>query len=275
MNSSSNSKEFRDFLLNRLPPEQAEAIEERMFQNEAYFSELQDAEDELIEEYAMEEMDPAEARLFGTRVERDAKLQERVAIRRVLIRSLQGSPVEAAVLTPATGPSARGRMWNRFLVPGFALAILILFFVSWQAAHRKALPGQATATPAAPAQSATGTRQEAMAQGDAVLFLPEHEARGASQQASILHIGSAAVVRLELETPSADASARWDVRISGGNGSVFSAAGLASRQAGVVSYVVAEVRASQLPPKVYRVTLSPQATSGSAVSLSWDIQVLK
>ncbi len=54
MNSSSNSNEFRDFLLDRLPPEQAEAIEERMFQDEAYFSELQDAEDDLIEEYAME-----------------------------------------------------------------------------------------------------------------------------------------------------------------------------------------------------------------------------
>ncbi len=37
-----------------------------------------------------------------------------------------------------------------------------------------------------------------------------------------------------------------------------------------MSYVVAEVPASQLPPKVYRVSLSPQASRG-AVGSSWDL----
>jgi hypothetical protein len=271
MKSSPNSNQFRDFLLDRLPPEEAEAIEERMFQDEACFSDLQDAEDEMIEEYVTEAMDSSEAQLFGARVERDPTLQERVAIRRVLIRTLQRSPAVAAVGPVRTLPSHR-RMWNRFLVPGFAMAILILFAVSYEAVHRKELPSQATGT-AAPVQGPAG--QKAMAQAAAVLFLPAHVARGASQQPSVLHVGSASLVRLELETPSGDASARWDVHIRDAGGSVFSAEGLAPQQAGVVSYVVAQVPASQLASKAYQVTLSPVSTSSGAASLSWNLEVVR
>ncbi|MGA8531551.1 MAG: hypothetical protein WB622_17660 [Acidobacteriaceae bacterium] len=274
MNSSPNSKEFRDFLLDRLPLRQAEAIEERMFQDEAYFSDLQDAEDDLIEEYVTESLDRADADLFGSRVQRDASLQERVAIRRALIRTLQRSESEAAAVMPATGARPHGRMWGRFLVPGFALAILILFLVSWEAVHREGL--RATGTPsAAPAQGSAGTQQEAMSQSAAVVFLPAHVARGAAQQTSVLHLGTAALVKLELETPSADASARWKVRISAGSASVFDAGDLVPRQAGVVSYVVAEVPASQLPPKMYQITLSPQSTSSGGTPSSWDLQVVQ
>jgi hypothetical protein len=271
MNFSPNSSEFRDFLLDRLPPEQAEAIEERMFQDEAYFSDLQDAEDELIEEYVTELLDPADARLFAVSVDQDPKMRERVAIRRALIRTLQDSAVEAAV---ASAAPARRAMWGRFLVPGFALAILILFFVSWEAMHRRELPLQATGIPA-PAQGSTGTRQQAMSQASVVLFLPAHVARGTSQQTSVLHLGAAALVKLELETPSANASARWNVRVSNGRDSVFSAGSLAPQQAGVVSYVVAQVPTSQLPPKEYQITLAPQSPSSGAALSSWDIQVVK
>lgn len=275
MNPPPNSNEFRDFLLDRLPPEQAETIEERMFQDEAYFSDLQDVEDELIEEYAADTMDPAEAQLFAARVERDPNLQERVTIRRALIRTLQRTPSEAAVAAE-TGLRARRRMWGRLLVPGFALAIVILFFLSYKAEHRKRLPSQATVTPpAATTQGSAVNRQDAMSQAAAVLFLPAHVARGASQQRSVLHVGGAALVKLELETPSGDASGRWDVHISDGSASVFSAKGLTSRQAGVVSYVVAEVPAAQLPPSTYEITLSPEAKSDGAVASSWDIQVAK
>lgn len=271
MSPSPNSSELREFLLDRLPPEQAEAIEARMFQDEAYFSDMQDAEDELIEEYVTESLDPNDARLFAARLDQDPKMQERVAIRRALIRTLQGSAAEAAVVAAAP---ARRAMWGRFLVPGFALAILILFFVSWQAMHRKQMPSLATGTPV-PGQGVTGNRQEAMAQAAAVLFLPAHVARGASQQTSVLHLGTAALVKLELETPTADASARWDVRVNSGGENVFSVSGLAARQAGVVSYVVAQVPASQLPPKSYEITLTPQSSAGGAVPSSWELQVLK
>ncbi|HZZ37562.1 MAG TPA: hypothetical protein VFE06_00425 [Acidobacteriaceae bacterium] len=269
MNSSPKPGEFRDFLLDRLPPEQAEAIEERMFQDETYFSDLQDAEDELIEEYVTEELDPSETQLFRARVERDPNLQQRVAIRRVLIRTLQRSASEAAA------PAVRRfslRFRSRFLVPGFALAILILGFVSWKAIHRRELPSQATGTPA---QGSTGNRPEAMLQAAAAIFLPAHVARGASRQTSVLHLGGAAIVKLELETPSADAAARWEVRVTSESGSVFSVGDLAPQQAGVVSFVVAQVPALQLPPKVYQVTLAPQSASSGAVPSSWELQVVQ
>ena len=272
MNSSPDSNEFRDFLLDRLPPEQAQAIEERMFQDEAYFSDLQDAEDELIEEYVTGAMDAADARTFGTRVERDPDLRERVAVRRVLVRTLQPSAPEKAVAAAVPVPARRG-LWGRFLVPGFALAIVILFFLSYRAEHRNGLPSQAAATPP-PIQGSSGSQPEAMSQAAAVLFLPAHVARGASEQRSVLHLGNAGIVRLELETPSADPSTRWDVQVTNG-GPVFSAAGLTPRQAGVVSYVVAEVPASQLPPKVYAITLSPEGNSEEAVTTSWNLEVLK
>ena len=271
MNSSSNSNELRDFLLDRLPQEKAEAIEERMFQDEAFFSDLQDAEDELIEEFVTGEMDPAEAKLFAARIERDSDLRERVAVRRALIRTLQRTSSKVAAAAPS--PARRG-LWGRFLIPGFALAILILFFLSYKAEHRIGLPPQAVVTPAAQTPSSPGSQQDAMSQAAAVLFLPAHVARGAAQQRSVLHLGNAAAVKLELETPSADASARWDVRVANG-GIVFSAVGLKAQQAGVVSYVVAEVPASQLPPKAYQVTLLPEGSSDGAVATSWDFQVVK
>lgn len=274
MNSSSNSNELRDFLLDRLPQEKAEAIEERMFQDEAFFSDLQDAEDELIEEFVTGEMDSAEAKLFAVRIERDSDLRERVAVRRALIRALQQTSSQVAVAAAAAPSPARRGLWGRFLVPGFALALLILFFLSYKAEHRSGLPSQAVGTPPAPSQGSMGSRQNAVSQTAAVLFLPAHVARGAAQQRSVLHLGNAAAVKLELETPSADASMRWNVRVTNG-GTVFSASGLKSQQAGVVSYVVAEVPASQLSPKAYQVTLSPEGSSEGAVSTSWDFQVVK
>ena len=270
---SSSSNELRDFLLNRLPPEQAEAIEERMFQDEAYFSDLQDAEDELIEEYAMDAMDPSEAELFKARVAGDPELQERVAMRRVLIGTLQRVPSDSTAVAAATPSRIRRAPWSRFLVPGFALAIAILFFVSYEAEHRNERPVQTAGTEAPPSPASGANRQETMAEAAAVLFLPAHVARGAEQQPSMLHLGNAAVVRLELETPASGASIRWNVRIADGE-TVFSAEGLKPRQAGVVSYVVAEVRTSQLPPKTYRVTLSPESSAG-AVATTWDLQVVQ
>lgn len=276
MNSSPNSNEFREFLLDRLPSGRAEAIEERMFQDEAYFSDVQDAEDDLIEEYVTETLDPADAQLFSSRVQKDPNLQERVAIRRALIRTLQHA-ANAAAAAPAIAAGPRRGMWGRFLVPGFALAILMLFFLSYQAEHKNRLPAQGTATPpGVPAQQSMGSRQEAMSQAAAVLFLPARGTRGETQQASVLHVGAAGRVRLELETPPGEAASRWDVRIgSGESQSVFSADGLVPREAGVVSYVVAEVPASQLPPKMYQITLSPQSASSGAVPSSWDLQVVK
>ena len=142
----------------------------------------------------------------------------------------------------------------------------MVFFFSYKAGHRNGLASRALETAAAPAG-----RPAALSQASAVLFLPAHGSRGASQAPSLLHLGNAGVVRLELETSSADG--QWEVRISDGDVSVFSAEGLKPRQAGVVSYVVAEVPASQLPPHVYRVSLSSQ--SPGAVGSSWDLAVVK
>ena len=274
MNSSPHSNELREFLLDRLPPEQADAIEERMFQDAAYFSDLQDAEDELIEEFVTDALDPDETKLFAARVEHSSGLQERVALRRALIRTLQSQPAEAAVSAPALQLQPQRRVWSRILVPGFALAIAILFFVAYTAEHRSGLPSQATGTVAKTASDSAGSRQSAGLQAAAVLFLPAHVARGAAQQPSVLHVGSASLVKLELETPAGDTSTRWNVRLTSGGASVFSADNLPSQQAGVVSYVIAQVPSAQLPPKVYQITLSPQSPAG-AVTASWDFRILQ
>lgn len=273
MNLSSNSNDFRDFLLNRLPPERADAIEERMFQDEATFSDLQDAEDELIEEFVTDSLNPGDRQVFAARIERDPDLQERVALRRVLIRTLQGVPAVAAAPVPVAHPRRRMQSW--FLVPGFAMAIAILFVIAYTAEHRNPLPSQGTETAVTPAPVLKGSQQAAAkVEAAAVLFLPAHVARGSAQRPSILHLGNASLVKLELETPAGNASTRWDVRIHNG-GLVFSADGLVSQQAGIVSYIVARVPAAQLQPKSYQVTLSPEASSSDAASSSWDLEVVK
>lgn len=271
MNPPSNSNEFRDFLLDRLPPEQAEAIEERMFQDEAYFSDLQDAEDELIEQFVVDALEPAEEKAFAARVERDPVLRERVAMRRVLIRTLQSVPLETVAPSVVPQSRRRGRSW--FLVPGFATAIVILFFIAYTAEHRSGSPTPEIGTSARSAPAQGDNRPNAVSQAAAVLFLPAHVARGAAQKPSVLHIGSASLVRLELESPDGNASMRWDVRITSGGASVYRAEGLASQQAGVVSYVVAQVPSAQLPPKTYQITLSPASSAGAASSF-WDLQVV-
>lgn len=271
MNSSFNGETIRDFLLDRLTLEQAEPLEELMIRDEAFFSEVQEAEDELVDEYVLETMNSADAERFRERMNRIADLQDRVALRRVLVRQLQRSAAAPVAAPVKIGP-VRWRRWDRFLIPGFALGIVALLFVSFETIHRKGIPPQTAQSSAAPGAGQVGAADSSVA---AVLFLPAHVARGAAQQPSVLHVGDAGVVKLELEANSADGSARWQVRISDRTGTVFSAQDLVERQAGIVSYVVADVPASQLQPQLYSVTLSPQLNSNGSPSSSWDLQVVK
>lgn len=267
MNSSFSAETIREFLLDRLSLEQAEPLEEQMVRDEAFFAEVQDAEDDLIDEYVLESLEPADAERFRERINRNPDLQDRVALRRALIGHLQRSAAAPAA-APVQFTPARGRRWDRFLIPGFALALLALFVVSFVALRKEGSRSQIAQTTAAPAPDGVPASSAA-----AVLFLPDHVARGAAQQPSVLHSGGAGVVKLELETAAADPSQRWQVSVSAGQQTVYSAQNLVPRQAGVVSYVVAEVPAAQLPPALYTVTLSPQ--SGAIPPSSWDLQVVK
>lgn len=269
MNPSSHSEALREFLLNRMPADQVEVFEERMIRDEAFFSDLQEAEDELVDEYVLETLKAEDARLFRQRIDREPDLQDRVALRRALVRGLERRVPEVVAAAPPNMAPARWRGWNRLLIPGLAVGIIALFVISFQGMHRKGA-ARSTATTGAPAapQSSGG------AAATAVLFLPAQLTRGASQEQPVLHLGGAWTLKLELETPAGDSSGRWQVSIAQEDRTVFSAENLTPRQAGVVSYVVAEVPASQLPPAEYRVRLSPQAAGSAQPPNTWNLTVL-
>ena len=80
---------LRDYLLGRFSEEEATALEERFFSEEAAFDELVLAEDDLIDDYLDEQLSVEDRRGFEARMQERPELVQRLEARRVLTRALR------------------------------------------------------------------------------------------------------------------------------------------------------------------------------------------
>ena len=124
------------YLLGTLSEEERARIEERYFNDDKDFEEIEIAEEELIDRYVRGELTEAERTEFEQTVVRSPRLMERVEFAKLFADRLRPAPVVAAV---------KPRWWERFLAVGrgsqlalacsaamVLLAFGVLLFGWWQ-----------------------------------------------------------------------------------------------------------------------------------------------
>ena len=275
-----NTEDLRAFLLGRLPEADAAPIEERMIADEAFFREIQNMEDEIIDEYAMGNLSLAEVRYFLERSKSQPELLRRIAMRKTFFAALKTKSTQAprqAVLRLLSG---------RFLIPGLAIAasLLLAACVFLLHAKRGLETHLAEAERAHELSGALSMRESRHFQTAAPasshmarMFFAAHIARGASGQAPLqLSAAQSGPVEVQLETPvEASSTRRWSVSISDEHGTLILQTALRVQQIDSVSFVHAYIDPSTFSPGSYSVLLSPAGGPKSGYSMRWRLMITK
>ena len=218
-----------DYLLGRLPPDEASQIEERYLSDPAFHDEVRAAERELIDQYVRGEVaDPGE---LERRFRSSPRRQQRLAFARALSQSLSGTAAERA-RAAGLDPIARASSWRRLfgarpLLWQAAAAVVVLVVGVWLLAGDE--PGQAPTQPRAPT-SETARDPEPRAPGGvtpsppapiapvrvATLVLAPSLTRG-SDEMPTLRLDEQTDVRLELQLDATD-YVRFQARIRTADG---------------------------------------------------------
>jgi len=183
---------WRAYLLGHLAAEEAQALEERYFGEEAVFEEVVLAEDDLIDEYLDAQLEGDDRRAFEERLQDRPELAARLEARRRLTRALRRR-VDADV------PPRVGR---RQIVLGLAAAAAAVF-VSVRAFQEKPIETPRTSLPTRP--SAVARLETAPPAGASpataevmVLLLGAGGVRDKSSVPSVKRPSSAPALRLVL-----------------------------------------------------------------------------
>jgi hypothetical protein len=284
-----NTEDLRAFLLGRLPEADAAPIEERMIADEAFFREIQDMENEIIDEYAMGNLSWTEVRYFLERSEGQPELLRRIAMRKTFFAALNPKSTQApgqAAGRSSNASTVLALLSGRFLIPGLAIAASVLLAACVFLLHAKhgleihlVEVERAHELSGSLAMHESGHSQTAAPASShlARMFFAAHIARGASGQAPLqLSAAQSGPVEFQLETPVGVSSGRrWSVSISDEHGALILQTGLRVRQIDSVSFVHAYIDPSTLGPGNYSVLLSSADESKSSYSMRWRLMITK
>jgi hypothetical protein len=284
-----NTEDLRAFLLGRLPEADAAPIEERMIADEAFFREIQNMEDEIIDEYAMGNLSLAEVRNFLERSEGQPELSRRIAMRKTFFAALKTKSTQAS--RQAAGRSSKAStalplLCGRVLIPGLAIAASMLLAACVFLLHAKrgleihlaeAERAQELSGSLAMHESRNFQTAASASSHMARMFFATHIARGASGQAPLqLSAAQSGPVEFQLETPVGASSTRpWSVSISDEHGTLILQTGLRVQQIDSVSFVHAYVDPSTFGPGNYNVLLSSAVEPKSGYSMRWRLMITK
>lgn len=131
-------KTIRRFLFGEMQEEERFEFEERFILDEALFDEVKVVEDELIEKYVREWMDPAERSKFEKKFLTTSKRRERVEFSRQMISRIEEQK-EAVAVKKTLVTASDETIWNElaaiFLTPKTAMAgaltLVIAVFGGW------------------------------------------------------------------------------------------------------------------------------------------------
>jgi hypothetical protein len=280
MNESSGI-DLRALLLGRLSPQATSDAEEKLVGDEEFFQEVMDAEDELIDEFISGSLSPEDREAFVQYEKHRPGMDERIRMRRAFLQAVQGAAAKATAPAAAVPLPASPRRKQHFWIYGLALAAaaVIAAVVFLYSSHKPAVqvasaPESSAAAPKA--SSPSPVEQTApKALGTAILFFPQHVARGATQTAPLeLQVGTRHEVEFELEVPAqaATASDPWSMTIANAHGVAVAQKGLHTRQLDSISFVVARFDPTTLAAGSYTVSLSPMQSS--TASSTWDLKVI-
>lgn len=132
------NEQVKQYLLGMLSPEEKSRFEERYFDDDKLFEEIEIAEDELIDAYVREELSPRDRERFKEVVKASPRLTNRVDFARILVKSTsaeQPATVAAAIPTRNVVASEPESFWRRlFPTPaanrlGWAMAACTLLLM--------------------------------------------------------------------------------------------------------------------------------------------------
>lgn len=102
-------------------------FEQHLFEDEAFFREVQDTEDELIDEYAMGVLPQTDESALAQRCERQPQLAQRLAMRKAFFAALcsLSQPAKSSLDSSSRTPASRLSQSRWFLIPGLAPTLAI------------------------------------------------------------------------------------------------------------------------------------------------------
>jgi len=257
---------LRRWLLHQLPATQAEALEERLFDDDAthggdFAAALREAEHDLVDDYARGRLGADERAAFERHLLQTAHDRSHLVFARALATKADTAPPAAHRAMSGRGaaaPAQARRTRRRRLAIGGALAASF-------AAALLVLSGIRPPTrPIAPESTATtGTSIQTIA-------LLASAQRGANDlEAKIAH--GTDRIRLQVEIAQPRAGERYGLRVADGARIVFAADELPLQQAGPYAYVEATLPASVLGAGVREISVRPQGSDAAAVFV-WTVR---
>jgi hypothetical protein len=274
-----NPEDLRAFLLGGLPQRATEWMEEKLITDEAFFREVQAAEEELIDEYVLDGLTDAEKEHLLQRFGWQPEWTRRVALRKAFFATLHrgtGQRAERVSAYRADEVSKPSR-WFRLLMPCLAAAVgllLILCGLLLRESHelKSSLAQAELARRAAPSMPTQAPPAEASV---AEVFFPLHAVRGISHPAALRFSRTPQrPVELQIQIPPGLPNAeRWNVTIRDEHGNLIVQNGCGAQLVGSVAFVKVSLSSATLAPGTYDVQLSPARPATEAYINHWALQV--
>lgn len=256
---------LRCWLLHQLAPAQAEALEERLFADDAtqdgsFAAALREAEQDLIDDYASGRLDATDRVAVERHLLQTAQDRSRLAFARALARKASGNvhpAQQAGRRRPVPAAQRTGRVRRRRVLIGAALAAsfaLALFVLSGILPHTQVTAPDSMATTAVATQTLT---------------LLASAQRGANEQEIRIARG-AQQIRLQAEVAQPRSGEYYELRIAEGAQTLFAANGLPLRQTGPYSYVEVTLPVNQLGSGARQISVQPQGSAAAA--FVWNLR---
>jgi len=251
-------RRLREFLLGGLASGDADALEERMFTDDALYQQLEEEHEALVEEYVADSLTGEDAARF----ERQRNLSPELALRVAELRSLK-TLLERGREEHKTGAAAAGQFW-RPLPVAMAVCIfglVLLFCLQWRQNQR--LQAELALKVEAP-QSAVKAIPVQAGQTEGVVFLAAGVVRGPQDVARVEITRGTSLVQLQIEVTGPEAGAKsWMVEVSRDGQEIFRSDAIAARHVGSISYLPVYIAAESLPQGTYSVRIHPIDSSHS------------
>jgi len=256
---------LRRWLLHQLSPMQTEALEARLFDDDAtqdgsFTAALREAEHDLVDDYASGRLDADERAAVERHLLRSAADRSRLAFARALAKNALAAAHPAqrasgrrhAVATPQTRRIRRRRVVvGAALAASFALALLVLSGIQ---------PGPRVTTPYSTVTTSTAAQ---------TITLLASAQRGANEQEIRIARG-AQQIRLQAEVAQPHSGERYALRIAADAQTVFAAADLPLRQTGPYSYIEVTLPVNQLGSGARQVSVQSQGSP--AAEFVWNLR---
>jgi len=242
-------RRLREFLLGGLAPGDAEALEERMFEDDAVYHELDKEHEALVEEYVAGSLTDEDAARF----ERQRRLSPEIATEVTYLRDLKtllkrrkGSGVNVA---------GTRSIWRPLpvAISVCILGLLFLFGLQWRQNRRL---GAELAQMAAEPHTAAKSIPVQAGRTDGVVFLATGVVRGPQDAVHVEIPPGASLVQLQIQVPGVEDDARiWEVEVNRDRQEIFRCSALSARRAGSIRYLPVYIAGEALTEGSYSVRI--------------------